>query len=134
MRMFTWKIASRAASSGPSVAVPVEGGREVRVSLTLRGTQGLHVRGKVGGAPDKVQVMVVLIKVQDEGGGGGRGGPGMLPQPVRPAPMARDGTFDIAAVLPGSYVARAVVGAAQAGGTPLPRKRRFMLAVRMSMA
>jgi hypothetical protein len=82
-------------ATGVSNAVPLEGGREMRVSLTLAELPGVHIRGTVSGAPTtgpgrgNVQLM-------RQSNGGGRG-----------APILPDGTFDLVGVAPGSYTVRA---------------------------
>jgi len=82
------------ATSGVSIAMPVEAGREVRTAFTLTPAQGVHVRGSVAGAPPDVP-RVQLVKVPRNLAMGQS-----LFAPVQP-----DGSFDVATVLPGSYVA-----------------------------
>ncbi len=101
-------------ASGMSGAMPVEAGREVRTSFTLVPVRGAHVRGSVAGVPitssteqrDGPRVIVQLMQVPNGPGG-------------HVAPMTPDGTFDIAAVPPGSYMARVTLPGNQANG-PIP--------------
>lgn len=84
-------------SAGLSAAAPLEAGREMRTAFTLTAVRGAHVRGSLSGfpAPSRPgpQVSVQLVQSNGLGGKGGQ---------VKP-----DGTFDIPAVAPGSYIARA---------------------------
>jgi hypothetical protein len=96
---------------GPSAAMPLEAGKEARISLTLRAQQAVHVRGVVQGAGGG-RGNVNLMKVA---GGEQRPGvpPGMMmmgmASSARPGQLQRDGTFDIANVAPGNYIATARV-------------------------
>ena len=102
------------SASGTASAMPIEAGREVRTSFTLTPVRGAHVRGSVAGVPitssteqpNGPRVMVQLVQVPN----------GFA---VHAAPMTPDGTFDIAAVPPGSYIARASLPTNQAG-VPVP--------------
>jgi hypothetical protein len=94
-------------ASGPSVAAPLEGGRELRVGLTLRSTAGLHVRGTVSGLPAGQRATVNLTNVITQGRGGGL--VGMMGGASMRGFTAPDGTFDITGVISGSYVARVQV-------------------------
>lgn len=97
-------------SAGPSVAAPLDAGRELRIGLTLRSTAGLHVRGTVSGMPGTPggRGTVNLMRVVNQGRGGGLVGM-MGGSAVRPSLIAPDGSFDITSVSPGSYVARAAI-------------------------
>jgi len=85
------------------VSLKVDPGRESRVSFTLTPSRGVHIRGTVSGmsmepGPNGIQrfANAQLLRVQGNGiSGGGRGGQ-----------VQRDGTFDIPAVQPGSYIVR----------------------------
>lgn len=103
------------ASQGPSGAFPVQGGRDVRVSLTLRATPGLHVRGTVSGVPENQGLTVRLQKIQNEMGRAGMFAQ-LGPATARPGQVRRDGTFDIANVTPGAYIARAQIGPGRGSG------------------
>jgi hypothetical protein len=77
----------------------LEPGREVRTALTLTAIRGVHVRGRISGLPattagTPVRIGVSWIKATNSGY---MGQPPPLVQP--------DGTFDIAPVRPGSYMA-----------------------------
>lgn len=82
----------------------LEPGREVRTTLTLTATRGVHVRGRISGAPAAAAnaavnagpMSIQWIKVTSSGSSG---------TSVR---AMRDGTFDIAPVQPGSYIATAM--------------------------
>jgi hypothetical protein len=83
-------------ASGLSIAMPVEAGREVRTSFTLNPMPGVHVRGRVSGLPaTAVRSNVRLVKVPMNVGMG---------QNLN-AQVRDDGSFDIATVPPGSWVA-----------------------------
>jgi hypothetical protein len=84
------------ATSGISIAMPVEAGREVHTSFTLTPAPGVHVRGRVSGVPPTaLRSNVQLIKL-----------PRNLSMGQSPnATVQDDGSFDIRTVLPGSYVA-----------------------------
>ncbi len=78
----------------------LEPGREVRTALTLRATRGVHVRGRISGVPaatanSAVRMGVDWIKATNSGYMGSGGANRVQP----------DGTFDIAPVQPGSYMA-----------------------------
>jgi hypothetical protein len=92
-------------SAGPSVAAPLDAGRELRVGLTLRSTPGFHVRGTVSGMPATQRAGVSLMPVVNQGRGGGLVGL-MGGSAIRSGIVAPDGSFDITNVTPGSYIAR----------------------------
>ena len=101
-------------ASGLTTALPLEAGREIRTAFTLTAMRGAHVRGTISGFPaTSRQGPQVSVQLQQSNGGiGGRGGGQVKP----------DGTFDIPAVPPGSYVARAVlpqIGANNSPGTQI---------------
>lgn len=101
------------ASAGLSIAMPLEGGREIRTALTMRAVQGVHVRGTVAGFATAQLTRVQLMKMPN---GSGPGFPG--------AQVGDDGTFDIPSVPPGSYMVRVntqsvVQQAGRGGGMPL---------------
>lgn len=84
------------ATTGISIAMPVAAGAEVRTALTLTPAPGVHVRGRVSGLPaTAVRSNVQLMRFPRNGAIGGN-----LNAQVR-----EDGSFDIATVSPGSYVA-----------------------------
>jgi hypothetical protein len=95
-------------SSGPSVAMPVEAGREVRTAFTLTEVGSVHVRGTIVGAPawtpGSPRANIQLISA---GTGFNSGG----------APMGEDGTFDIPSVSPGPYTVRANLPVVRAGNS-----------------
>jgi hypothetical protein len=84
------------ASSGISIAMPVEAGREVRTSFTLNPMPGVHVRGRASGLPaTATRSSVQLMKLPRNLG---------MAQNLN-AQVRTDGSFDIATVAPGSYIA-----------------------------
>ena len=84
------------ATSGISIAMPVEAGREVRTAFTLNPMPGAHVRGRASGLPaTATRSSVQLIKLPRNLGMG---------QNMN-AQVQTDGSFDIATVAPGSYIA-----------------------------
>ena len=96
---------------GPSVAMPLEAGKEARISLTLRAQQAVHVRGAVqgaGGGRGNVNLMKIAGDEQRPGVPAGMMMMGMVSS-ARPGQIQRDGTFDIANVAPGNYIAMARV-------------------------
>lgn len=95
-------------AQGPSVAMPIDPGKEARISLTLRAQPALHVRGILQGAPGGQRTSVTLIRtaVDQPKPGVGYGGM-MIMSSARPAQVQPDGTFDITNVTPGTYVATA---------------------------
>ncbi len=91
-------------SAGPSIAMAIEAGRDVRTGFTLQTARGVHVRGSVSGIPPRVASAggrggpPVVIQLLDRvSGNGGRGGQVMEKD-------GQDGTFDISSVRPGSYL------------------------------
>jgi hypothetical protein len=102
------------SASGMTSAMPIEAGREVRTSFTLVPVRGAHVRGSVSGVPitssseqsNGPRAVVQLMQVPNGFGG-------------HTAQVKPDGTFDIAAVPPGSYIARVNLPGNQANG-PAP--------------
>ncbi|HEY4087105.1 MAG TPA: hypothetical protein VGM43_14260 [Bryobacteraceae bacterium] len=104
---------------GPSVAMPLDAGKEARISLTLRAQQAVHVRGVVqgaGGGRGNVNLMKVASDEQRPGVPAGMMVIGMVSS-ARPGQIQRDGTFDIANVAPGNYIATARIPM-QGGGGP----------------
>ena len=101
---------------GPSVAMPIEAGKEARISLTLHALPALHVRGVVEGASGgrgNVNLMKIAGTEQRPGvpfGGMIRG----MASSAHPGQIQRDGTFDITNVAPGTYIA--TVRVANPGG------------------
>ena len=95
------------ASIGPSGAMAVEAGREVRTAFTLTPMRGAHIRGSVSGLPVAAGPPLTQVQLVSTNGNGGRS-----------APVSADGTFDIPSVPPGSYVAR--VNFRQVAGKPVP--------------
>jgi hypothetical protein len=98
-------------AQGSSVAMPLDAGKEARISITLRAQPALHVRGVVQGA-DGGRGNVNLMKIAgDDQRPGVPAGMTMMGMPTssRPGQIQRDGTFDIANVAPGSYIATARV-------------------------
>ncbi len=98
-------------AQGLSVAMPLEAGKEARISLTLRAQPALHVRGVVqGAAGGRGNVNLMKIAGDDQRPGVPAGMTMMgMPTGARPGQIQRDGTFDIANVAPGSYIAMARV-------------------------
>jgi hypothetical protein len=107
-----------APEQGPSAAMPLEAGKEARISLTLRAQPALHIRGIVQGAGGG-RGNINLMKIA-----GGEQRPGVpagmmdMVSSARPGQIQRDGTFDIANVTPGSYVATARIQTAGGQGGP----------------
>jgi hypothetical protein len=98
-------------AQGPSAAMPLEAGKEARISLTLRAQPALHVRGAVQGADGgrgNVNLMRFAGQEQRPGLPAGLMTIGMRSS-ARPARIQPDGTFDIANVAPGTYIATARV-------------------------
>ena len=96
-------------AQGPSVAMPLEAGKEARISLTLRAQPAVHVRGVVqgaGGGRGNVNLMKIAGDEQRPGVPAGLMMMGMVSS-ARPGQIQRDGTFDIANVAPGNYIATA---------------------------
>jgi hypothetical protein len=84
------------AASGISIAMPVEAGREVRTAFTLNPMPGVHVRGRASGLPaTATRSSVQLLKLPRNLGMG---------QNLN-AQVQSDGSFDMATVAPGSYIA-----------------------------
>lgn len=93
-------------TSGLTTAIPLEAGREIRTAFTLTAVRGAHVRGSLSGFPATPrQGPQITVQLMQSNGGGGHGGQ------VKP-----DGTFDIPAVPPGSYIARATLPQVAANG------------------
>ena len=96
-------------SQGPSAAMPLEAGKEARISLTLRAEPALHIRGVVqgaGGGRGNINLMKIVGGEQRPGVPTGMILAGMV-SGARPGQIQGDGTFDIANVAPGTYIATA---------------------------
>jgi hypothetical protein len=112
-------------SQGPSIAMPVEAGRDTHVSLTLHSTPGVHVRGVLPGVPRGRGAVVRLIPAPDAPRGKNTpfaGSRGMTS--ARPGQIAPDGKFDIENVTPGSYIAMARLGGGR-GATAMTASARI---------
>jgi Carboxypeptidase regulatory-like domain len=108
-------------TSGLSIAMPVEAGSEVRTTFTLNPMPGVHVRGHVSGLPaTAVRSNVQLIAVPRNLAMG---------QNLN-AQVQTDGSFEIATVPPGSYVAMVNWQSNPPGPQPACR-RRSMWAIPM---
>ncbi|HVW08523.1 MAG TPA: carboxypeptidase-like regulatory domain-containing protein [Bryobacteraceae bacterium] len=112
-------------SQGPSAAMPIDPGKEARISLTLRAQPPLHVRGVVEGASGgRGSVNLMKTAVDRPMPGVPLGGMMMgLPSTNRGGQILPDGTFDITNVTPGNYIATARVPGPGRGMPPTATAR-----------
>jgi hypothetical protein len=108
-------------AQGPSVAMPLEAGKEARISLTLRAQPAVHVRGIVQGlSGGRGNVNLMKIATDEQRPGVPFGGMMGMPSSARPGQIQRDGTFDIANVAAGTYIATARVPGPAGPGRGMP--------------
>ncbi len=83
---------------GAASATELAAGRETRVDFTLHEVPTVHVRGTITGMPKNLGAGITLVKR----GNGINMNPG--PGGPRPGRIGPDGKFDVAGVMPGSYM------------------------------